>query len=199
MRKELLFVFLDQRHLVICLKSIYLVRIKVCVIKISQVSRFSNMFYWFHGVLLIIHSIKSYWGTSLGGPGLRICLTMQGTQIWFLVRELRFHMLQNNECCWPQLLSLMPQLESLCARVKVPPWGNEDPHAATMTPCSQVNNFFQSSQVSTPCHIFVQLWGHSSEKEEREKKKKEREVKICPPEAYILLLKLEPEREFNTV
>ena len=36
MRKELLVVFLGQRYLVICLKSIYLVRMKVCVIKILK-------------------------------------------------------------------------------------------------------------------------------------------------------------------
>ena len=171
MRKELLLVFLDQRHLVICLKSIYLVRIKVCVIKISQVSRFSNMFYWFHGVLLIIHSIKSYWGTSLGGPGLRICLPMQGNQIWFLVRELGFHMLQNNESCWPQLLSLMPQLESLCARVKVPPWGNEDPHAATMTPCSQIYNFFFKVPECPLYATYLSSSGDIAVKKKRKKKK----------------------------
>ena len=28
--------------------------------------------------------------------GLRICLVMQGTQVQFLIRKLRFHMLQSN-------------------------------------------------------------------------------------------------------
>lgn len=83
MRKELLFVFLGQRYLVICLKSIYLVRMKVCVIKILKLSSFKIFQY----VLLVPWSVINY---SLhkkllrdlpGGPGLRICFPMQGTQI----------------------------------------------------------------------------------------------------------------------
>ena len=40
--------------------------------------------------------------------GLRICLPMQGRQVQFLIRELRFHMPWGNKA-WA------PQLESLCA------------------------------------------------------------------------------------
>lgn len=116
MRKELLLVFLDQRHLVICLKSIYLVRIKVCVIKSLQVSKI------FQYVLLVPWSVINY---SLHKKLLRTSLE------WSRLENLSSNAgdsdlipskgnsgstcCQNNESCWPQLLSLMPQLEeSVC-------------------------------------------------------------------------------------
>lgn len=88
----------------------------------------------------------------------------------------------------------MPPLESLCARVKGPLWGNEDPHAATMTPCSQIYNFFFKVPECPLYATYLSSSGDIAVKKKRKKKKKE-EVKICPPGAYILLSKLEPERD----
>lgn len=113
MRKKVLFVFLDQRHLVICLKSIYLVKIKVCVINVP-VSKIAYVLLWFHGVLLIIHSIKSYWGTSLGGPRLENLSSNAGDSDLIPSKGTRVPCCKDNESCGPQLLSFMPQLESLC-------------------------------------------------------------------------------------
>ena len=57
--------------------------------------------------LLKLLRIKSNWpGTSLVAQWLRICLPMQGTQVWSLVWE--------DPTCWA------PQLLSLCSRAHIP-------------------------------------------------------------------------------
>ena len=49
---------------------------------------------------------KTLLGTSLMIQWLRICLPMQGTWVWSLVRELRSHMPQGNKACVQQPRSL---------------------------------------------------------------------------------------------
>ena len=48
-------------------------------------------------VFWIISLRQEITGDFTGGPGLRILLPAQGTQVWFLVRELRALMLQGNQ------------------------------------------------------------------------------------------------------
>ena len=68
-------------------------------------------------------------GTSLVVQWLRIHLLIQGTRIWSLVEELRFHMPRGDKALVPQLLSLCSRAH---ATVKIP-------HAATKTRHSQRN------------------------------------------------------------
>ena len=52
------------------------------------------------------HRIETLFsGTSLVVQWLRTCLSMQGTWVWSLVRELRSHMPWGNQACTPQLPS----------------------------------------------------------------------------------------------
>ena len=55
----------------------------------------------------------------LGGPVLRLYLPMQGSQVQFLVQELRFHMSQGNWAFAPQLLK--PMCARACALLREKP------------------------------------------------------------------------------
>ena len=71
-------------------------------------------------VLFLAHFSMQIGETSLVVQWLRICLAMQGTWVWSLVRELRSHMPRSNE-------ARLSPLESPCATTKKPTWCNEDP------------------------------------------------------------------------
>ena len=79
---------------------------------------------WFGNIWVRIQSEKqSHWewisipGTSMVAQWIRVCLPMQGKQVWF---QGGFHVLRSSYTHAPRLLSLCPRTRYATAEVRVP-------------------------------------------------------------------------------
>ena len=103
-------------------------------------------------------------GTSLVVQRLRICLAMQGTQVWSAVGVLRSHMLWSNLACMSQLLSphsgALRHHQRACAlQPKTLHDTTKTLRAGTKTQCSPIN--INKKRRPDSWLALSATWGHS--------------------------------------